>query len=233
MRDHPILFSTPMVRSLLADRKTETRRLFGGIEPLPNGNFHIFGNGGGMVGVCDADVSKHAPDYVRIETGDRLWVRETYLPDPPSDDPSWHENVCSYVEWSGCGSKVSDVPHALRQVDHCIFAADAKWAGTEMRWRPSIHMPRWASRLTLTVKNVRVERLQDINEDDAIAEGVELDSDGWRDYLMPHTQCCASATDSYRTLWDSINRKHPWASNPWVIAYTFTVERQNIDRIAA
>ena len=92
-------------------------------------------------------------------------------------------------------------------------------------------MPRWASRLTLIVTDVRVQRLQDISEADARDEGVECDSDGWRDYMMPTTQCCGSARNSFATLWDSLNAERaPWSSNPWVVAVTFRPVLGNIDR---
>ena len=99
--------------------------------------------------------------------------------------------------------------------------------------RPSIHMPRWASRLTLTVTEVGVQRLQDISEADAVAEGCECDVDGWRDYLFPSTQCCGTARESYRTLWNSLHGPDAWDLNPWVAAYTFTVHRCNIDCLPA
>src|SRR5690606_34593004 len=122
--------------------------------------------------------------------------------------------------------------------------------GPEGKTRVSIFMPRWASRLTLTVTDVRVERLQDCSEEDAIAEGVETDL--WdmapvaRDYsrpdghfvgwdigiLPPNTSVDADRVgrESYRTLWDSINGAGAWEANPWVVAVTFTVEQRNIDR---
>jgi hypothetical protein len=100
---------------------------------------------------------------------------------------------------------------------------------------PSIHMPRWASRLTLTVTDVRVERLQNITEDDARAEGVERDEDvpgGWVDYRAPGTQCCLIASDSFASLWESIHGPEAWNANPWVCAISFEVRRRNIDHIA-
>jgi len=88
-------------------------------------------------------------------------------------------------------------------------------------WKPSIHMPRWASRITLEITGVRVERLQDISEADAQAEGVQCDTDGWFDYLMPQSQSCVNARDSYATLWDRINGPGSWDANPfvWVVEF--------------
>lgn len=91
--------------------------------------------------------------------------------------------------------------------------------------------PRALSRLTLYVTDVRVQRLQDISEEDALAEGVECDSDGYRDYLMPHTQCCVTPADSYRSLWDAINGPGAWEANPWVVAYRFVPRLGNIDTL--
>jgi hypothetical protein len=210
MTDRPILFSGPMIRALLDDRKTQTRRLFKGIEQMPNGTWHIFG---GMIGVAEPDVPKHAPDYVRIQVGDRLWVRETW-------------QALSFGDYQPTKSSQSEVRYAA--TDPC---ADLDAEARGYPWRPSIFMPRWASRLTLIVTDVRVERLQDVSEEDAKAEGIEQDSDGWRDYLMPHTQCCGNPIDSYRTLWDHINGAGAWDANPWVAAYSFSVIKQNIDQI--
>jgi hypothetical protein len=107
-------------------------------------------------------------------------------------------------------------------------------------------MPRWASRLTLTVTDVRVERLQDCSEDDAIAEGIEPvlcePLAGWRSYEVIHTGPHkgkahphslvpnAEAVTSYRELWDSINGPGAWDANPWVTAISFSCEMRNIDQ---
>ena len=86
-----------------------------------------------------------------------------------------------------------------------------------MKWRPSIFMPRWVSRITLEITDVRVERLQDISEADAIAEGVEYlpDVGGWRCYMNERGGYTYAVT-SYRSLWESINGPGSWAANPWV-----------------
>lgn len=244
MADRPILFSAPMVRALLDDRKTQTRRILKfqpapgvsiirkTIRPLDADPYHSFERRsiyGNYAGELD----------IKIRRGDRLWVKETHLPDPPSDDLAWNDNVCTYVEWSGCGSKVSDVPISLCSTDHCIYAADPKWTGYEMRWRPSIHMPRWASRLTLIITDVRVERLQDISEEDAIEEGIEHKvicgvGKTWKHYANADAPVgWNDPRQSYGSLWDSINGLGAWDANPWVTAYTFRVIQSNIDKVAA
>lgn len=146
--------------------------------------------------------------------GDRLWVREAWRCEARLDKLAPREIATNYP---GIKYVATDEPDSF---------------GIEGKYRPSIHMPRWASRLTLIVTDVRVQRLQDISESDAIAEGVERDSDGWRNYLMPHTQCCASARGSFATVWDHINGPYAWAANPWVAAYTFMPIFQNIDQIS-
>lgn len=226
MTDRPILFSGPMVRGLLAGRKTQTRRI---IKPQPFASGYYDGEielnvipendqwpkafrfnadavGGGAV--------LEEIFEPRINAGDRLWVREGFRGSkgydayPPSTWSHWP------VHYEADGA-----PDPRDELE------------MNGRLRPGIHMPRWASRLTLVATDVRVERLQNISEEDAKAEGIEQDSDGWRDYLMPHTQCCGNPIDSYRTLWDHINGAGAWDANPWVAAYTFKAIKQNIDQI--
>lgn len=235
MTDRPILFSAPMVRALLGGRKTQTRRALSSAAhlqiasapDLPVSCLHVEGEKVPRL-TLGRVVTIHE---LKAAVGDRLWVRERFLPDPPSDDPSWHDNVCTYVEWAGCGSRISDVPPALRASAYSIYAADPTWSETSgMVWRPSIHMPRWASRLTLIVTDVRVERLQDISEADAIAEGVERapTNVGWWK-SQTSGKLCPTARDAYGDLWEVINGPGAWQANPWVAAYTFTVIPKNID----
>ena len=103
--------------------------------------------------------------------------------------------------------------------------------------RSPIHMPRWASRITLTVTDVRVQRLQEISQDDAIAEGIEFRPDsGWATWNSDGSMRCGGSPmpiDAYRCLWTNINGTGAWDENPWVAAYTFTVERHNIDKVEA
>lgn len=214
MVDRPIIFSAPMVRALLAGRKTQTRRL--ATSPL-----------------------RH------VAVGDRLWVKESFIPDPSCDDNAWDDWRMPYLEWSGCGSYVRDVPDALRTSSHCYFAASAL-DNSGVRRRPSIHMPRWASRLTLIVEGARIEQLQALEgqhplESDAIAEGVHRIHHGDGDYYYsafrdePHPRNWCDPADAFRELWDSLHTKpgERWQDNPHVVALTFRVVRGNIDRVPA
>lgn len=218
MTDRAILFSAPMVRALLNGTKTQTRRL---LTPQPkiheNGSWSWDVRDRGCVGASGthlvgfvASAVFHAPFAI----GDRLWVRET---------------------WQGL-SFGDYLPTKHYPCDLRYFATDTcADLDADVRgypWRPSIFMPRWASRLTLTVTDVRVERLQAISEKDAIAEGLEKGHHGgfcpvyrgapeldWRIY----------PDAAYRALWDHINGPGAWEANPWVVAVTFTVARHNID----
>ena len=215
MADRPIIFSAPMVRALLEGRKTQTRRV---LKPQPDfrggaGDYHDAeewgweDEDGYHVSVLDI-----APNGYR--RCDRLYVREAHALVPATAyrmskgvtqavDPSDRDRACVYREgWERCAP----------------------------RWRPSIHMPRWASRLTLTVTDVRVQRLQDISEADAVAEGVIHDSfGGWRGH--EGTIGYPTAIWAYHHLWNSLHGPGAWDANPWVVAVTFTVQCGNIDQI--
>lgn len=205
MTDRPILFSAPMVRALLDGRKTQTRRVL--TKKSAHDALAVFGRSFLLL--------PGNADLVGYAAGDRLWVRE-----------AWH------AARSLDGTPPRDI---LRDADieHAATARSYAEIGLKGKLRPGMFLPRWASRLTLIVTDVRVQRLQEISEEDAVAEGVERDSDGWLDYLMPATQCCGTARDSYRTLWDSLNAKrgHEWDANPWVVALTFQVFKGNIDEL--
>lgn len=216
MKERPILFSAPMVRAILAGQKTQTRRASKPVKHPDLGNLYDPG----------ALVMEREPQHVIDracpygQPGDRLWVRETWLPDPPADDDAWDDNFCTYVEWSGCGSRIDSVPTQLQKPDHCIYREG--WDGHDLIWRPSIHMPRWASRILLEITDVRVERLQDISETDALAEGVksceaELDTGG--NWYAPE--------ELYSMLWTKINGwgDRGWNANPWV----WVVEFRRVD----
>lgn len=208
MADRPILFSAPMIRALLAGTKTQTRRA---LKPQPV--CHVgavpsfsWGRYGGLYPDDWFGYGSEIDGALPYRPGDRLWVREAHALVPAS------------------AYRMSDgVQQAINPSDRyeaAVYRCD--WERSAPPWRPSIHMPRWASRLTLTVTDVRVQRLQDISEEDAIAEGVATFSEG-------RTMRSISDAEIYRLLWEEINGAGSWDRNDWVAAYTFSVERRNID----
>lgn len=214
MKSRPVLFSGAMVRAILAGTKTQTRRLakwpraatLHGRTPAPeyshgdgpDGNeyFHA-AYGGGDLGEETVALRVACPYG---EPGDRLWVRESWR--PVGDAPL-----------SECEGPSDIMFHATcHEDDRLVF-----------KFRPSIHMPRWASRITLEVTGVRVERLCDISEEDAKAEGVtpfEHDPEGDCWTARPRNEMYRSA---FEHLWGEINgwdgepgARAPWTTNPWV-----------------
>lgn len=160
------------------------------------------------------------PSQLRISIGDRLWVRE-----------AWH------AARSLDSTPPRDIPRDA-DIEYAATARSYAEIGLKGKLRPGMFMPRWASRLTLEVIDVRVERLQDISEEDAIAEGCtqeladeimgpdELALYGTTHILYPG----ARGRILYETLWDQINGAGAWDKNPWVVAYKFDVIQKNIDQ---
>ena len=206
--EHPILFSTPMVKAILDGRKTQTRRILKFPQPLDILPM-VKPDKDGFVALMTRN-----PNHGQIikcrysNVGDKLWVRESWA--------SQH--------------KYDHLPPRLIPHDANIHFATSEQLGGLMH-RPSIFLPRWASRLTLEITEIRVQRLQEITQQDAIQEGVLFMggmADNWDD-----APWCASLKDqepmkypsaAYGRLWDTINGKtHPWESNPWVWAISFKV----------
>ena len=211
MTDRPILFSAPMIRALLDGRKTQTRRIIKP-QPYPLEGRPGYWNASGAVGgrICVSDRAL-LDIHRKPKPGDRLYVRE---------------------HWRTSGSLDSIAPRELPRTAAVLFNADGDrpvWAG---KHRQAMHMPRWASRLTLIVTDVRVERLTGISDDDAKAEGVlpAPNNPGWW-LSQTDGELCPTARDAYADLWNAINGEGAWQANPWVAAYTFTVERGNIDQV--
>ena len=198
-KERPIIFSAPMVRALLAGEKTQTRRV---VKMKPHQQIEERDDGAPWPWMYDNERDAEAWLVCPYgQPGDRLWVRESWSPDPPDVD-GW-----GYTAWAGCREgQIAGVPERFRHPRFCNYAAD--WLHGPIRWTPSIHMPRWASRITLEVISVRVERLQDISEADAAAEGVHTDPD-------------CPAYDAYQALWEQINGKGSWDANPWVWVIDF------------
>lgn len=198
MKERPILFSAPMVRAIMAGVKTQTRRV---VKHAPWYDRPL--NRWFVRGVGEFNTERDAMDVLPLtspygQPGDRLWVRE-----------AWH---------------TVDNDHAFYRANYAHDPAGDREHG--IRWKPSIHMPRWASRITLDIVAVRVERLQDISEADAVAEGAE--HSGECDHAR---STCAeigcmgpnSYRGGYADLWEKINGPGSWAANPWVWVVEFRV----------
>jgi hypothetical protein len=221
MTNRPILFSGPMVRALLAGTKTQTRRVL----RMPDAPFDAVFNDNGVWSIGDALTGAREHKLpVLIAVGDWLYVRETWSGTHAfrNTPPAQRENCMT-----------PDGP--LLREDVWFWADGNPDGGDYEKPRPGIHMPRWASRLTLTVTEVRVQRLQEISEEDARAEGITPLANGRYHcgYDEEGQITAKSPVTAYGWLWNSINGEDAWSRNPWVAAYTFTVEQKNIDQAEA
>lgn len=217
MKERPILFSGPMVQALLAGRKTQTRRAMK-LQPDDDGVVDV-GTCGHTRGVAHVGNKTDGGHRTRVPCpygapGDQLWVRENGWERPYRTPTMLREGADT---WS---------PYYY-DADGYTDADGEQFKAWGFKRRPSIHMPRWASRISLYITSVRVQRLQDISDTDAKAEGIEPFGDGWKHYFFPDEPRAAweFATNSYASLWDKINGAGSWASNPWVWVLEFMVER--------
>lgn len=258
MSERPILFSGEMVRAILDGRKTQTRRI---MKPQPPdwgrlwrgwslGSEHFF-----FEFDCDTEGGRRWPAYYERGVccpfgvpGNLLWVRETYAIEtnlgfresfsPPFSDNRpirWTVDEDGNEAWEQCHYRATD-PAPLLSYD------DREDPG--VRWSPSIHMPRWASRITLRITDVRAERLTEISAEDAKAEGLKAitkdgklvkfgipDSDGLPgtdDFGWPWDEWCVDPRDAFRTIWESIHGKNSWTQNPWVWVVSFECQTTEV-----
>ena len=206
MKERPILFSGPMVRAILEGRKTQTRRV---VKPQPVFDGYWWSCGDY---VCNREQEFRAgmPHFVKHSygtVGDRLWVRENGWERPERTEKMMHEGADTWLPYYYDAD-------GLDSTDHEQFKS---WG---FKRRPSIHMPRWASRITLEITGIRVERLQEISEKDARSEGV----DTMRDMRFAaalgnlHSGACRL---NFIDLWQSINGPESWSANPWVWVIEF------------
>ena len=221
-KERPILFSGPMVNAIMRGEKTQTRRA---IKPQPangcryeiNGAMNAALHVSGQWGNHPTDPIRFVPPTPKSEDhrlpcpygqpGDRLWVRETWQSVPYGP----------HRDWPGCPDTR---PHGVCESNRAtvvIWRADGEMPGPEI-WRPSIFMPRWASRLTLEITGVRVERLQAISEEDAAAEGCDGGDPIGYPVVCPYAR-------QYERLWEEINGAGSWNANPWV----WVIEFRKID----
>ncbi len=216
IKERPILMSSPMVRAILEGRKTQTRRI---IKPQPYfdaRNNLIFGKwnyGQDLYGTHVLPKRNIALKCPYGNAGERLWVRETFFevynaPFSPTGEYCYaatHQGYVNVFDEDG-GIKIN------------------KDGSDASPWIPSIHMPRKASRILLEITGIRVERLQDISEDDAIEEGILFNGDYelWWDYQREQW-ICVDPIDSYKSLICKINGPETWEKNPWVWVVEFKV----------
>jgi hypothetical protein len=231
VRERPILFSAPMVRALLAGRKTQTRRV------LTQNNSTVLGERWGRASPWSGlDFSRGVP---RTQSSIMCYIAGADAPrDVHLDVPFLHpQDAASGMDWDGVVYRVRPqwqadetlwVRESLtvrndgsRAVPKLVPMYAADWEGfdkpdRDWDWTPSIHMPRWASRITLRITDVRVERLNDISEADALAEGIER-------IRFPEVGEWGWPQRKYRDLWEVINGPGSWDANPWVWAMSFEV----------
>ena len=237
-----IIFTTESVRAILDGRKTQTRRVMRSqptIENLPvgrsyipimrwNGKYWGSATKDNRDGIAQIAVAKHCP-YGKV--GDRLWVRETFViesnfnldaedkyPPPFSDGRPVKRVDCEEYGkyWQQCHYRATDPMPLLVNTN----------TDEECKWHPSIYMPRWASRINLEIVSVRVERVAEISEADAIAEGLTIPEHERGTVRLPHASARVaktSYTTKYKILWDRLNAKRgfAWDTNPyvWVIEF--------------
>lgn len=226
MKERPVIFNGEMVRAILDGRKTQTRRVIANVGhdnclPLQK---RTKTKDGIYTHVMDAPIYGICP-FGKI--GDRIWVRETWsdvnLDGAPAVAYRADDEVYDLMEDKSLLDEDGAFNYQDSRVCKYQFAA---WhsdliSGIEGKWRPSIHMPRWASRITLEITAVRVERLNDISEEDARAEG-----------LAPSQHIITPPEALYRVgflkLWQSIYGAESWRANPWVWVIEFNpVESQH------
>jgi len=202
-----------MVRAILDGRKTVTRRI---VKPQPTWGSHESGTSSTFCAEWKGRLlgTEGARDWFLAQCpygqqGDRLWVRETHMRVPHPSEFGLTREMLPHT-WDACCEVAGTF---LYRADPCSdLVADGR------HWTPSIHMPRAASRITLEVTGVRVERLQDITEEQAQAEGV---AEWARGALSPAGQHELSAVGQFAMLWDQINGTGSWDANSWVWAVEF------------
>ena len=222
-KEHPIIFSTPMVEAILSGRKTQTRRLVK--WPLTSQSdgcnkrrLFVENDAQKVIDLLKTE-SRHLKARIRMPygyVGDRLWVREAWSLPKDWDDARpgiISKDTKPYLKYLA-------KPQAIQTV--------VLYPNREGKWRSPIYMPRWASRITLEITDIRIQRLWDISENDAKAEGIN-----------PIELCCGSPVqdnngepiccdrpyldwrEAFLDLWKKIHRPQSWMENSWVWALSF------------
>ncbi|WP_046490115.1 morphogenetic protein [Pseudomonas veronii] len=219
IKERPILFSAPMVRAILEGRKTVTRRA---VKIQPRSKADIGSYGLGQPFIRNPDVTKPNPECPYGRAGDRLWVRETFA----IESNRWADDPYSPPHKDGRPTQRYeddkwDQPHyKATDAEPELWYDDRDSPGC--RWKPSIHMPRWACRILLEITDVRVERLQDITPEQVTAEGVSTRGEamwGGQWWVDAPQQAIEDARKDFADLWTSTGGD--WNANPWVWVVEF------------
>lgn len=237
MKQRPIPFFDPSVNAIRAGRKFQTRRIVKSksklLPPAEAINFHQVGKWFHFENTAET-ATEHDPNgkpYLKTwtftcpygEPSDRLWVRETWRVSPSACE-GWSmdasEPCTGWIDYKAGGCAQKTAPN-FDVLERAVFGkGEVDWDFLPDRWKPSIFMPRWASRILLEITKVRVERLNDISEQDAIAEGcisTAVVNEAGDDYTGLY------AHEHFYELWDSIHGDGAWLENPWVWVIEFRV----------
>ncbi|PAW76790.1 MAG: hypothetical protein B9S32_13715 [Verrucomicrobia bacterium Tous-C9LFEB] len=226
-----------MVKPTLADTKTNTRRAVRFPAFVENPEFNSWQDGF-PEGRRAIFLGSHSEEFFSVkcpygQIGDRLWVRETWAGANTEDGPAilyrannhrrylMHEDAFLEADPTARGGRCFDYSKTGR-VDFSAWAGDLE--GEDKGWKPSIHMPRWASRITLEIVDIRIERVQDISDEDSMAEGIIHSKWKWDCFETPDGHILyRSPAQAFKELWDSINsdRGLSWAVNPWAWVIVF------------
>lgn len=227
MKELPIIFSAAMVRALLDGRKAQTRRI---LKPQPAqwqamviditppffneeeggwGQVETIWSGPLVPGMCEPEREEWSPLRLPYAVGDRLWVREAFITGfdiedatgrPEGEQKVWYRADSPWPQW---------------------YDADSESTLDSPPWKSPIHMPRWSSRITLEVTEVRVQRLQEISGEDTIVEGVQCPTCEAMKYSACHDSGCFHSLQLFKELWNGLHGPGAWEANPWVAAISF------------
>lgn len=234
LKERPVVLTTEEVNAVLAGDKTQHRVPVDADHSISL-TYHSLEAGGASPERLDA-----LPfDCPFGNVGDRLWVQEDFIPDPPAGHDAWEDedSVTNYSQWDGCGSKLSEIPNRLRTSEHVIYKA-GRDDPDSMMWFNALQMRKWASRLLLEITDIRIERVQDISEDDALSMGLSRltkdsgrtykyglpDKDGFPgndDYGWHWSEWDADHKVAFARYWESMQGKGAWDRNDWVWVIEF------------
>lgn len=237
LKERPLVLTTEEVNAVLVGHKTQHRVI---VENPSNGfefDFNLSGLTTPAIGYMNnkfglltkREIHPNSNKFERGITpcplgkvGDRLWVQEDFIPDPPAGHDAWEDedSVTNYFQWDGCGSKLSEIPNRLRTSEYVIYKA-GRDNPDSMMWFNALQMRKWASRLLLEITDIRIERVQDISVINAQAEGSPLQISTTY-FASPFHNACGDITEWFKDYWNNKQSKmSSYEANPWVWVIEF------------